>query len=49
MNLKPYNFKDLETVKSMVAEFFQNFNFSLQVPVLSLATNAATCLPCSDE
>lgn len=48
MDLKPYNFKDLETVKSVVAEFFQNSNFSLQVPVLSLATNAAACLPGSD-
>ena len=26
MNLKPCNFKDLETVESMVAEFFQNSN-----------------------
>ena len=49
MNLKPCNFKGLGTVESMVAEFFQNFNLSLEVPVLSLATNAATCLPCSGE
>ena len=46
MSLTPYNFTDLEGVKSMVAESFKNFSFSLQV--LS-ATKAATCLPCSDE